>query len=723
MSSVSSAIDRRTFFRVSSAAVGGLFVSLHFEDPIAAQQPPAVMVFPPAAFVHVRPDDRVVIQINRLEFGQGIHTALAMILADEIDADWSKVIAELAPAADVYKDPVAGMQITGGSGSIAHSFQQYRELGAKTRAMLIVAAANQWQVPLAECRAQTSVVHGPGGRTASYAELAPIASLLEVPATAVLKTPDVFTLIGRRTKRLDSGDKCNGTQRFGIDFDAPGIKVALVSHPPVFGGRVRSVDDAAARRVQGVREVFEIPLVRGTGVAIVADGYWAAKQGRDRLAVEWDLSDVPLPDTGTLFQQYRELARTAGLASAQRGDARQLETISPDRRIVAEFEFPYLAHTPMEPLNTTILFDGDRAEAWVGAQMPGIDQAAIAEVLGIPQDRVTFHTEMAGGGFGRRGILDAHVQREAAAIARRLRGTPVKLIWSREDDVQGGYYRPMQVHRVEVGIGRDGLPHAWRHVIVGQSIYADTSFASQLQKNGIDPLAVEGVADTPYAIPHLDVSAHHPKINVPPWVWRSVGHSHTAYVMETLIDELATRARMDPILYRMKLLNADATRLRATLALLQQRASWRTRLASGHAVGIASHECFGTAVACAVDVSIENGRPRIHRATITVHAGMVVNPLTVESQVQGGAVFGLTQLMANGRITLANGRVVQRNFDSFIPPYIKDTPVAIDVHTVPSSEPPSGCGEPGVPVISPAVANALSALTAKRYRSLPLVAI
>jgi isoquinoline 1-oxidoreductase beta subunit len=398
--------------------------------------------------------------------------------------------------------------------------------------------------------------------------------------------------------------------------------------------------------------------------------------------------------------------------------------IESSNRIVAEYEFPYLAHSPMEPLNTTVRFDGDRAEVWAGSQFQTVDQIAIAEVLSLKPEQVTFHTEMAGGGFGRRAVADSHVQREAATIAKRLRGTPVKLIWSREDDVQGGYYRPMHVHRVEIGIGPDDMPLAWRHVIVGQSIGAGTQFADFIIKNGVDVTAAEGTADTSYDIPNLHVSVHHPTVNVPVLWWRSVGHSHNAFVMETLIDELATRAKMDPIAYRRKLLKPDAKKLRRALDLVDERsATWRNKLPKDHAVGVSCHESFETGVACAVDVSIENKRPRIHRATVAVDAGLAVNPLTIESQFQAGLTFGLSQLMAKGAITLKDGRVEQRNFDRYTPPYIIDAPVAVDVHIVPSDEKPSGCGEPPVPVISPAVVNALSRLTGKRYRSLPLVTI
>jgi isoquinoline 1-oxidoreductase beta subunit len=720
-------LNRRGFLHVSAAAAGGLLVSLYVDLPAFAQEgkpAPPPRVYPPDAFVHIRPDGKIVIQVNRLEFGQGVQTSLPMILADEMDADWSQVVAELAPAADVYKDPLFGIQMVGGSGSIARSYQQYRELGAKTRAMLEAAAADRWKVAPDQCRTEAGVVHGPGGKSAKYAELAEAAARQPAPSTVRLKDPSQFRLIGKRVRRLDSRPKCDGSMKFGLDLDLPGMKTAVVARPPVFGGRVKSLDDKDARGIEGVREVFEIPLARGTGVAVVADKFWAAKQGRDRLKIEWDLSGVEHADSARLWAKYKELARTPGNVAVNRGDEKAMGAIAAADRMVVEYEFPYLAHTPMEPLNTTIRFDGDRAEAWAGSQFQTVDQMAIAEVLGLKPEQVTFHTEMAGGGFGRRAVPDSHVQREAAVIAKHLRGTPVKLVWTREDDVQGGYYRPMHVHRVEIGIGPDGMPASWRHVIVGQSIASGTPFEAMIVKNGVDETAVEGTADTHYNIPKFHVSAHHPTVNVPVLWWRSVGHTHTAFVMETLIDELATRAKVDPIAYRRKLLKADAGKLRRALDLMDQKsASWRARLPNDHAVGVSCHEAFETGVACAVDVSIENERPKIHRVTIALDPGVAVNPLTVESQFQAGVAFGVSQLMAQGAITLKDGRVEQRNFDGYTPPYIIDAPVAVDVHIVPSTEAPTGCGEPPVPVISPAVVNALARLTGKRHRSLPLKSV
>src|SRR5882724_10513977 len=680
-------INRRSFLRTSSVAAGGLFVSLYLNLPVFALediQAPAAKVYPPDAFVHVRPDGKILITVNRLEFGQGVQTSLPMVLADEMDADWSQVVPELAPAADVYRDPVFGIQMVGGSGSIAHSFTQYRELGAKTRAMLVAAAADRWKVSPDQCRTENSVVYGSNGKSARYAELARDAARKPVPEKVSLKSPYEFRLIGKKVPRLDSAAKCDGSQKFGLDLDLPGMKIAVVAHPPVFGARVKAIDDKEARSIVGVKDVFEISLVKGSGVAVVADRFWTAKQARDLLKIDWDLSGVEFADTTQLWTKYKALAHTPGNVAVARGDDKAIDRIPAARRIVADYEFPYLAHSPMEPLNATVRFEGNKAEAWVPSQFQTMDQMAIAEVLGLKPEEVTFHTEFAGGGFGRRAVIDSHVPREAAAIAKRLKGTPVKLVWTREDDVRGGYYRPMHAHRVEIGIG------------------------------------AEGTSDTNYNLTNFHVSAHNPTVNIPVLWWRSVGNTHTAFVMETLIDELATRAKMDPIAYRRKLLKPEAKKLRAALDVLDQQSAWRNTLPKGHAAGVACHECFGTAVACAVEVSIENKRPKIHRATVAVDCGLAVNPLTIESQFRGGLGFGITQLMAGGAITFKDGRVEQRNFDGYTPAYIVDAPVTVDVHIVPSTDAPTGCGEPPVPVISPAVVNALAKLTGKRYRSLPL---
>jgi isoquinoline 1-oxidoreductase subunit beta len=710
-------LTRRNFIVTSAAATGGLLLALQLDLPASAQERQRRMDVPDD-FVHIRPDGTIVIQVNRLEFGQGVNTALPLVLAEELDADWSQVITELAPAADVYKDPLFGIQMVGGSGSIAHSFTQYRELGARARAMLVTAAAKQWKTTPARCRTEAGVVHGPNGQSLRYGELAERAAKIPIPTKVVLKNPKDFRLIGKPMRRIDGRAKSDGTQKFGIDLQLPGMKTAVVAHAPVFGGRVRGIDDTDARQIEGVVKIVEIPHGQGSAVAVIADSFWAAKQARDRLKIEWDLDQVSRADTTQLFEEYRQLSRKQGLVAEVRGDVSRAMEGAADP-IVAEYDFPYLAHTPMEPLNATVRHDGNSAEAWVGSQFQTMDRIAIAEVLNVAPERVTFHTEMAGGGFGRRATADSHLPREAALVARHLPGTPVKLIWTREDDVRGGYYRPMHVHRAEIAVGADGMPVAWKHVIVGQSILGGTPFAGMV-KDGIDATMTEGTADTPYAIPNFHLSIHHPKVNVPVLWWRSVGNTHTAYVMETLVDELAARAGVDPIEYRRRLLSPKAKKLLAALDLLETASAWRANLPAGHAVGIAAHESFETAVACAAEVSVERGRPKIHRVTVAVNVGTPVNPLTIESQCQGGIVFGISQLVNGAAITLRDGIVEQSNFHAFIPPYLGDAPASIDVHIVPSAEPPTGIGEPPTPVIAPAVANALAKLTGKRHRSLPL---
>ena len=399
-------LSRRSFLHVSAVAAGGLFVSLYLDFPTAAKQGtqmPPPKVYPPDAFVHIKPNGQIMITVNRLEFGQGVQTSLPMVLADEMDADWSQVVSELAPAADVYKDPLFGIQMVGGSGSIAHSFRQYRELGAKTRAMLVATAADRWHVTPDKCRTESSVVYGPANQSARYAELANDAAKRVVPQEVRLKDSSEFRLIGKKVPRLDSRAKCDGSQKFGLDLDLPGMKIAVIAHPPVFGGRVRSLDDKDARSIDGVREVFEIPLVKGTGVAVVADRFWTAKQARDRLKIDWDTSGIGHADSSQLWSQFKELARTPGNVAVTRGDEKALDQIAASKRFIAEYEFPYLAHTPMEPLNATVRFDGDRAEAWVPSQFQTMDQMTAAKILGIPPEKVKIHTTFLGGGYGPNG--------------------------------------------------------------------------------------------------------------------------------------------------------------------------------------------------------------------------------------------------------------------------------------------------------------------------------
>jgi len=676
--------------------------------------------------VRIQPDGEIVIVVNRVELGQGTSTALPMILADEMDADWSRVTAELAPAADVYGDPLFVLQIVAGSASIANSFTQYRELGAKTRAILIAAAAERWSVPAESCRAADSVVHGPNGHSATYAALAEAAARQPIPTSVALKDPSQFRLIGVPTRRIDGRAKTNGSFKFTLDFDAPGMKVALVAHPPVFGARVRLFDATRARAIAGVVDVFEIPLARGAGVAVVADRYWTAKRARDALEISWDETGVERVDSAQLAEHYRALARQPGRPALNRGNARAIDRAPTDQRLVFEYEFPYLAHAPMEPLSISLRYDGDRAEVWSSGQGPTVERATIATELGLQPEQVTHHILPGGGAFGRRGSMDLHLEREGAAIAKRLPGATVKLMWSREDDIRGGYYRPAFVHRAEIAVDPQGMPTAWRHVIVGQSFIIGSGTFSEpiLVHDGVDFLGVEGIVDSPYRVPNFHVSAHHPQVNVPTLSWRSIGHSHSAYARECVVDELAERAGVDPIAYRLALVDAENVKSIAVLHLLAEKsASWRANLRPGHALGVALSQYLRGACACIVDVSLEGRRWRIHRAMATVHCGLAVNPLAVAAQFQGGLVFGLSQLMAGGAITLRDGRVEQRNFDTFQPPSIKDAPAEVEVHIIPSTDPPTGVGEAPVPLMSPAVSNAVSRLTGRRYRALPIVAV
>jgi isoquinoline 1-oxidoreductase subunit beta len=478
--------------------------------------------------------------------------------------------------------------------------------------------------------------------------------------------------------------------------------------------------------VTGVLDIFEIPLVAGSAIAIVADRFWAAKQARDALKIEWDLADLDRVDSIDLSQRFRDLAHTPGNTWVAQGETTAIDRASDENKLEAIYEFPFLAHAAMEPLSITIRYDGERAEVWSAGQSPTVEQETIAKTLGLKPIQVIHNVLPGGGAFGRRGTMDLHLEREGAALARRLPGVPVKLIWTREDDIRGGYYRPAFVHRAEISVDADGMPASWRHIVVGQSFLIGSGNFGEpfLVKNGVDFLAVEGVVDCPYLIPNLHVSAHHPKVNVPTLSWRSIGHTHCAFVTETLIDELATRVAADPIAYRLKLLKPEIVKSRAVLELLQDESfDWLAAVPQNHAVGMALSEYQRSACACLVDVSIENGRSRIHRVLVAIHCGLAVNPMTIENQFQGGLVFGLTQMMERGAITLKDGVVEQDNFDGFAPAYIQDAPLEVEVHIIPSLDPPTGVGECPVPLMSPALANALKRLTGKRHRKLPLATL
>ncbi|MGJ7504119.1 molybdopterin cofactor-binding domain-containing protein [Variovorax sp. ZT5P49] len=717
------ALPRRSFLKMAGA--GGLALGA-FPHLAMAQADGAAQATgglkptqQPSAFVQIAPNGEVTVTINRLEFGQGVQTGLPMILAEELDADWALVRSRNGSNDPAYVDPLFGINMTGGSHSIKNSFTQYRELGARARAMLLSAAAARWKVDVATLRTQAGTVLGPGGRKLGYGELAEAAMALPVPEKVTLKDPKDFRIIGRPTTRLDARAKSSGRQDFGIDVKHPGQLTAVVAHPPVFGARLASVDDSAARAVKGVKAVLRVPLDRGAeGVAVVADGYWPAKLGRDALKLQWDTAAVEKVDTEKQLAQYRELA---GRPGARKFDADMAPLATAPRQLEAEFVFPYLAHAPMEPENCTVKLSNGRAELWVGTQCAGLDADAAARVLGLKPEQVAVHVQMAGGGFGRRFVGTSDFVVEACEIAKAARAAgfdvPVRLLWSREDDIKGGYYRPMHLHRARIGFDERGKILAWDHVIVGQSITTGTVFGQFQVKDGIDATATEGMRD-PYPLP-MRLTVHHPQVNVPVLWWRSVGSTHTAFVMETLIDEIARSTKQDPVAYRMQLFGDKHPRHRAALQLAVDKSGYgKKQLPDGRAWGVAVHESFDSVVAYVVEASVKDGQPVLHRVTSGVHCNLAVNPRSVEAQVQGAAVMGLSTCLSGSAITLKDGEVQQSNFGDFTVARITNVP-EFDIHIVPSADAPTGMGEPGLPPLAPAFANAIARLTGKPLRQLP----
>jgi isoquinoline 1-oxidoreductase subunit beta len=715
-------LSRREFLRATGATGGGLMLGIALPGAAGAQQSGEKFVYPPSAFIRIAPDSGVTVLINKLEFGQGVFTSMAMLIAEELDCDWNKVRAEHAPAAQIYAHPGFGIQMTGGSESIASSYTQYRVIGATARLMLVQTAAAQWKAPLDRIDTKDGVVIEIGGqkRRATYGSLVEAAMKLPVPAKAGIKASAAdFRLIGKPTRRIDAREKVNGSARFGLDQSPPNCRVALVARPPVFGGRIESFDATKARAVKGVQAVVKVPGNRGAeGIAVIAGGFWPAKTARDALDIKWTLPAGA--STDAQLAQFRTLAAQPGLPAKAAGNAEAIKSAA--RTISAEFEFPYLAHAAMEPLNATVDLKADAMTVWCGSQFQTVDQLLAAQAAGLKPEQVNLVTTLAGGGFGRRANPASDYVVEAVHVAKAMKeagiDAPVKVVWTREDDMRGGYYRPQHVHRVTVGVDAKGMPAGWQHVIVGQSIVKGTAFEKFLVKNGVDDTITEGVVDTPYALPNMQVSVHHPEVNVPVLWWRSVGHTHTAFVMETLIDELAAAARQDPIAYRLALLDAKHARHRAVLNLVRERSGWgRTPVPKGRARGVAVHESFGSVCAHVVEVSVADNQIRVHKVTSAIDCGRAVNPLTIEAQVQGAMVYGLSAAL-HQKITLKDGRIEQGNYTDFPVLRINEMP-EVAVHVVPSSDKPSGVGEPGTPPIAPAVANAVAALTGKRLRRLP----
>ncbi len=678
--------------------------------------------FEPNAFLRIGTDNSVTVISKHLEMGQGTYTGLATILAEELDADWKMLRVEGAPAdARRYNNLFWGpAQGTGGSTAIANSWEQLRRAGAAGRAMLVGAAAKRWSVPAAEIAVRDGVVsHAKSKRRATFGELAELAAKQPVPTVLKLKDPKDFRLIGKQVKRKDSVDKTSGQARFTQDVQLPGMLVAVVAHPPRFGATVKSFDASPAKAVKGVVDVVQIPQ----GVAVLATDTWSAKKGRDALAVNWDESAAFKLGSEEILARYRELAKKPGLVAHQSGDTEQ--AFGKAAKVVrASYDFPYLAHAAMEPLNCVIRLGDGGCEVWNGEQMQTGDQYALAGLFGLKPEQVTIHMLYAGGSFGRRASKDSDYVLEAAHIVKAIDGrAPVKLVWMREDDMRAGYYRPLFHHALEAAVDGNGRLTGWRHRLVGQSIIAGSPFAAGMIKDGIDIVSVEGAANLPYAIPNMTVDLHTPQdIPVPVLWWRSVGSSHTAYSTETFIDQVATAMGKDPVALRLELLTKHP-RHAGVLKLAAEKAGWGTPLKSGkpgerRGRGVAVHESFNSYVAEVAEVTVaRDGSVKVDRMVCAVNCGIAVNPDNVRAQVEGAVGFALSAAL-HGEITLKEGRVEQGNFDGYPPLRISEMP-QVEVHIVPSVAPPTGIGEPGVPPAAPAVANAIAAATGKRLTRLP----
>lgn len=679
---------------------------------------PADVPANPNAFIRIGADNTVTVLVKHLDKGQGITTGLATIVAEELDADWSQMRAAFAPADHrLYNNLLWGpAQGTGGSTAIANSWMQLRKAGAAARAMLVSAAAQRWGVPEASITVARGVISA-GDRRATFGELAATAATRPFPQNPPLKDPKDFALIGREgaTPRLDSAAKTRGATTFSIDVRRPGMLTAVVAHAPVFGGKVRRYDSAAARRVRDVVDVVEIP----SGVAVVARNTWAAMKGREALTVEWDDRGAEKRSSDAIMAEYKQMADRPGLSAAARGDVPG--ALARAARIVeADFEFPYLAHASMEPMNGVIERRADGGiEAWAGFQMQTVEQATIGAICGVPADRVTLNTLYAGGSFGRRATPNADYVSEMAHILRATGfRAPIHLVWTREDDMTAGYYRPMVYHKVRAGVDQAGRIVGWEHRIVGKSILIGSPFEAMLVANGVDATTVEGTNDTVYAIPALSVQVHNAREGVPVLWWRSVGHTHTAQAMEVVIDELARAAGQDPVAFRLAHLG-NAPREAATLRLAAERAGWAPGApGQGRGRGIAVHKSFNTYVAMVAEVTVADRRVKVDRIVAAVDCGIVVNPDVVRAQVEGSVGFALSSVLRN-RITLVNGEVQEKNFDTFEPTRISEMP-KVEVHLVASGEMPTGIGEPAVPTLAPAIANAVAQATGQRMRSLPL---
>jgi isoquinoline 1-oxidoreductase subunit beta len=687
-------------------------------DKPAATAAANVMPLAPNHFLRIGADSVVTVISPNTEMGQGAYTGLATIVAEELDADWAQVVVEGAPVSTkLYGNPAFGgaIQGTGGSTTLAAFWEPMRKAGASARSMLVAAAAQQWKVPAGEITISKGVVsHAASSKSAKFGDLVAAASALPVPAEASLKDPKEFTLIGKDTDRVDARAKSSGTATYTQDIQLPDMLVAAVIYPPRFGATVKSFDATAAKLLPNVTNVVSFKTAVREGVAVIAKDFHSAKKARDSVKVEWDETKAFIMGSDAIFAQYKALAQKPGLEARKDGDANKAMA-GASKRFEAAYQFPFLSHASMEPLNCVTHITAAGCEIWNGEQLQTADQNAVAALLGLKPEQVKINMLFAGGSFGRRGNAKSDYLLDSAAIAKADGGgKPVKMVWTREDDMRAGFYRPAYYHTVKAGVDKAGKITSWQHRIVGQSIMAGTFLDRGAP---IDNSSVEGASNLPYEIPNLLVDLHTTKIDVPVQWWRSVGSTHTAYAVECFLDDIARATKQDPVELRRSLL-ANHPRHLAVLNLAAEKAGWGTPVAAGTARGVALHECFGTVVAEVVEVSKKADNSfKVDKVTCAVDCGIAVNPNIVAMQVESAVVYGLAAA-ASGAITLKDGHVEQSNFHDYQVLRMNQMP-KVDVHVVPSANKPSGIGEPGTPPIAPAVANALAMLTGKTYRELP----
>lgn len=707
---------RRTFLKMSAGTVGGLVLAMNLPRSTASAAEGEFI----QPFVHIRPDNTVVVLSKHFDMGQGTASGLCSLVADELDASWEQVRVEFAPSnPQVYANTLFGVQGTGGSTAMANSFMQYRQAGAAAKAMIVAAAAQKWGVPAGEITVSGGVVSHGSDKSATLGELAGLAANEDVPAEPTLKTPDQWVYIGKSFPRLDVKNKTVGAPKtYTMDFQRDDLLVAVVARSPRFGGKVKSFDATEAKKVPGVVNVLQIP----NGVAVIAKSTWPAINGRSLLEIEWDDSEAETRSSDAMIAELKDMTTKPGVKVREDGDVDAALEASA-KVIEAEYDFPFLAHGAMEPLDIAMMFDGDTAEFWFASQIPTIDHNVAATVLGIPFEKVKINTLWAGGSFGRRAQADAHPVVEITTLAKAMQAAgmapaPVKIVWTREDDMAGGYYRPMSAHRLRVGLDDQGNVTAFKYNIAAKSIVKGTPFEAMLMKDGVDHNMTEGAHDTTYAFPLMNMDQSFQETKVPVLWWRSVGHTHTAYVMETMVDRLAKEAGKDPVAYRLEMIKDDP-RKAGVLKLAAEKAGWDTPLPEGRHRGVAVHKSFGSYVAEVAEISFrDDGTVKVEKVTAAVDCGTPINPDNIRAQVEGGIGYGLGAILRN-QVTLADGVVEETNFDTYEPIRMSDMP-EIEVHIVPSNEAPTGIGEPGTPPIGPAVANAIAAAKGEWATSLPL---